>query len=383
MSSTTLVSSTLSSNPFLKVYPFGRILSEKFDTKIIGPVNSNGIYKPLKNEKWNIQCVNEKKFFPFYLKTFYELCKNVDSDIVHVFKPKVYSFGVGLLLKLLKNKKIILDIDDWESQYVYDNYFSYNPIDLFKFSFVDFYMPESYFSKKLLEKLRNYSDRIIVDALCLQKKFGGTYIPSGADTDLFDPEKYNPKIIREKYSIEKDDILISFIGTPRKHKGILELIKAFEETRKENENIKLMIVGASNDNIFANELRKKEGIIVENYRPHDKIPYYIAAADIIAAPLKNNPSAMMQMPYKIYEMMSMGKAIIATGVADIPVVLNNCGRVIEPNNLEQLKMAILEYSNNKRLRTRDGDNAREKCIKEYSFNVIRKKIFEVYDNIMC
>ncbi len=378
---TTLVSSTLSSNPFIRVYPFGKILSEKYNTKIIGPVNSNGIYQPLKNEQWNIQCIKENKFFPFYLKTFYDICNNVDSDIVHVFKPKFYSFGVGLILKLLKNKKVILDIDDWESQYVLDNYLSYNPIDILKFFLVDLYMPESYFSKKLLEKIRNYSDRIIVDALVLQKIFGGTYIPSGADTDLFDPSKYNPKLIREKYGIDKYDILISFTGTPRKHKGILELIKAVEEARKENEKIKLMIVGASDDNPFANELRKKEGIIVENYQPHNKIPIFISAADIIALPLKNNPSAMTQMPYKIFEMMSMAKPIIASKVADIPVALDKCGKVIEPNNVLQLKEAIIEYADNKKLRLQDGNKAREKCIKEYSFKVIRKRVFEVYDKI--
>ena len=379
---TTLVSSTLSSNPFIRVYPFGRILSEKYETKITGPANNNGIYEPLKNEEWNIQPVNGHRFFPIYLKTFFDIYRKIDSDIVHVFKPKFYSFGVGLLLKLLKNKKVILDIDDWESQYVLDNYFSLNPFDIVKFCLVDFYMPESYFSKKLFEKLRNYSDRLIVDALCLQRKFGGTYIPSGADTNLFDPEKYDGRKIREKYGIEKNEILVSFIGTPRKHKGILDLAEALNKARKENEKIKLMIVGASNDNAFANELRKKEGIIVENYKPHSEVPDYVAAADIIATHLKNNPSAMFQMPYKIYEMMSMAKPIIATGVADIPIVLENCGKVIEPNNIEQLKEAILEYSENKKLRNLHGKRAREKCIKEYSFNVVRKRIFEVYDKVL-
>src|SRR3989344_2520978 len=378
---TTLVSSTLSSNPFIRVYPFGKILSEKFDTEIIGPVNSYGVYHPLKNEKWNLTQIKEKKFFPLYLKTCYDIYKKIDSDIVHAFKPKIYSFGIALLLKKLKNKKIILDIDDWESQYVWDNYLKFNPLSLAKFSLVDLYMPESYFSKKLLEKLRPYSDQIIVDALILQKKFGGIYIPSGADTDLFNPEKYNPNKIRNEYNIEKDDIVISFIGTPRIHKGILELINAVAEARKVNEKIKLMIVGASNDNPFINELKNKEGIIIEKYQPHDKVPFYVAATDIIAIPLKNNPSAMTQMPYKIFEMMSMAKPIIATGVADIPIALNNCGKVIEPNNIQQLKESILDYADNKKLRISDGRKARAKCIKEYSFKIVRKRIFEVYDKL--
>ena len=378
---TTLVSSTVSSNPFIRVYPIARILSEKFDTKIVGPVNSNGIYEPLMYEAWNLQTVKERNFFPLYLKTCCDIYKKIEGDVIYAFKPKIYSFGLALIAKKLKNKRVILDIDDWESQYVMDNYLSFNPFDLMKFLLVDFYKPESYFSKKLLEKLRNSACHIVVDALCLQKMFGGTYIPSGADTDLFDPEKYKGRSIRDKYKIENDDILISFIGTPRKHKGILELIKAVEEARKENENIKLMIVGASKDNPFSHELRKKPDIIVEDYKPHKEIPDYVAAADIIAMPLRSNPSAMVQMPYKIYEMMSMAKPIIASKVADIPIALENCGKVIESNNVKQLKDAILDYADNKSLRLLHGKKAREKCIKEYSFNVIRKKLFEVYDNL--
>jgi len=98
-------------------------------------------------------------------------------------------------------------------------------------------------------------------------------------------------------------------------------------------------------------------------------------------PLRSNPSAMTQMPYKIYEMMSMAKPIIASKVADIPIALENCGKVIEPKNEPQLKEAILEYASNKSLRISYGKKAREKCIKNYSFNVIRKKLFEVYDSL--
>src|SRR3989344_3653941 len=91
---TTLVSSTVSSNPFIRVYPIARILSEKFDTKIVGPVNSNGIYEPLRYETWNLQTVKERNFFPLYLKTCYDFYKKIAGKVKKFGLP--YCCGCSL-----------------------------------------------------------------------------------------------------------------------------------------------------------------------------------------------------------------------------------------------------------------------------------------------
>ena len=232
-----LISSTLSSNPMIRVYPFAKFLQDSCDVNVIGPLaKKKGLYPPLREENLNITPIREEKFFPFYTKTMYKQYKAIDADIIHAFKPKIYSYGLSLLKKFSRKTPIVLDLDDWESQYMLDNYFSMSPIKLAKFLLADMYMPESYFSKKFLEMLHKYADAIIIDSFPLQKLFGGTYIPSGADVEKFDPEKINGAKIRKKYNIGREDVLISFIGNPKVHKGINDLIKVFYSLRKENEN---------------------------------------------------------------------------------------------------------------------------------------------------
>ncbi len=65
-----------------------------------------------------------------------------------------------------------------------------------------------------------------------------------------DENKFNSKIlddekqkIREKYAIKKDDIVLIYTGRIVPEKGVLELVKAFKQIKKDN--LKLLIVGSA------------------------------------------------------------------------------------------------------------------------------------------
>src|SRR3989338_389604 len=308
-----LVSSTLSYNPMIRVYPFATFLQERFDTQLIGPVDTPGIYAPLRAEPLNYAPVRERKIFPFYLQPCRDIYNRIDGEVIHAFKTKLYSFGISLLKRRRHGQKVILDIDDWDSQYVYDNYFGYAPHKLAPFLLADGYIPEGYFSKKLLEKISSRADAIIVDSFALQRMFGGTYIPPGADTDAFDPEKISGTAIRERYGIEKGDVLVSFLGNPRRHKGIPDLLRAFLLAKQECEQLKLLIVGVDDTHPaqayrrYIQQLRKVKGVLLEGFRPHEEMPAYLAASDICPIPSRKSPSSAVQMPYKIFQAMARGK----------------------------------------------------------------------------
>ena len=383
----TMVASTLSYNPMIRVYPFYKMLNRKYDVELIGPIDKQGFYKPLVNEIPDYKGVKEKKIFPFYLSTLNSVKNKINGDVIHAFKPRLFSFGAGLLKRAKSNKKLVLDIDDWETGHFIDNYFSYNPVKLAMFLGSDMYFGEGYFGKKILEKFIPYADRIIVDCYKLQKIFGGTYIPSGADTEEFDPEKFSGERLRKKYGFSRDDVIVGYIGNPKKHKGIMDIVEAVKLANRENPNVKLLIVGADKNQPapevrrFIEGLERIRWIYLEGYVLHEKVPEYLAAVDIIPVPHVNYPSADKQMPYKIFEAMAMGKAIIGSDKADIPLALNNCGKVISSGDITGLKNALLEYASNKKLRIADGKKARQKCVKEYSWKVMEEKISEVYEGL--
>ena len=167
----------------------------------------------------------------------------------------------------------------------------------------------------------------------------------------------------------------------------MDIVEAVKLANKENPGIKLLIVGADKNQPapevrkFIEDLEKIDGIYLEGYIHHEKVPEYLAAVDIVPIPQGNSPSADRQIPYKIFESMAMGKAIIGSDKADIPIVLKNCGKIIKSGDVNGLKNAILDYAKNKSLRISDGKKARQKCVKEYSWKVMGKKIFEVYESL--
>ena len=105
------------------------------------------------------------------------------------------------------------------------------------------------------------------------------------------------------------------------------------------------------------------------------------ASDIFCAPQWNSKSANAQLPIKIFEPMSMELPVITTNISDMQEIFQNCGTVIEPNNTEALKKAILNYIDNKELRTKHGIQARKECLEKYSWRIMKQKTKEIYESI--
>ncbi len=372
----------LSTNVYLRAYPFAKLMSKDHDVTVLGPIEKKGLFPPIKNDTSIKYLPTAKKYFiPGYIhnqKNIYTQLQ--DAELIHAFKVTAWSYLPSLLQKIKHKKKIVLDIDDWESQYILDYYLKPNPIKLAQFTFVDMYMPESYFIKKLLESQVKKADAVITSSKTLQKMFGGTWIPTGPNTDYFNPEHFTGKKIREEFQL-KDKTIILFMGTPKKHKGVDELIQAVQELRIQNESLHLLIVGAEKDNPYVQTLKQQQGITLVGYRDHKEMPDFLAAADIVCIPHKNNKSANAQLPIKIFEPMSMEKPVITTDTTDMKEIFENCGQVIKPDSVQALKESILTYLNDKDLRIQHGKQARKECLNKYSWKIMKERTQAVYESL--
>ena len=143
-----------------------------------------------------------------------------------------------------------------------------------------------------------------------------------------DENKFNSKIlddekqkIREKYAIKKDDIVLIYTGRIVPEKGVLELVKAFKQIKKDN--LKLLIVGSAlnaikNKTLYEErvekEISKNMNIIFTGFIDYSNISNIYKIADIAVLPsLWNDPA-----PLTIIESMRCGLAIITTKSGGIP-----------------------------------------------------------------
>src|SRR3990167_6617277 len=95
---------------------------------------------------------------------------------------------------------------------------------------------------------------------------------------IFIQKNFSGKKIREEFRLE-DKTIILFMGTPKKQKGVDELIQAVEELRTRDESLHLLIVGAEKDNSYVQTLKEKQGLTIVGYRDNKEMPDFLAAAD--------------------------------------------------------------------------------------------------------
>lgn len=169
------------------------------------------------------------------------------------------------------------------------------------------------------------------------------------DTDKFNGilEKEEKALLKKKYKIGKNDIVLLFTGRLNKEKGIEELLKAISEIKLAN--FKLLIVGSFFFGInmkgkFEKKISElihdvKDKVIFTGYVPYDEIQKIYAMADIATLPsIWEDPA-----PLTIIESMASGLPIITTNSGGIPeYAQNGCAIILkkEEDLIEKLKESI-------------------------------------------
>lgn len=375
----------LSHNCLGRAYLLAKILQRYYEVEIIGPMFGEGIWEPVAGDK-TIEYKSVKisgRFKPYW--QILKLIKKIDGDVIYASKPLFSSFGIGLLKKVLKKKPLILDTDDWQMGFVRENYSRLSIYRRFRFiasSTLYFYNSGSYWNNLINEKLINFADEITVSNNFLKEKFGGNIIWHARDTDNFNPQKYNKKLLREKYKINDSKKVIMFLGTPREHKGVEILINTVNMIK--NKNIVLFIVGIGDNDNYGKKLTKTaKNMLGDKYKgfgiqPFEKIPEFLAIADVVVIPQKRNFATIGQVPAKVFDAMAMAKPIIATNVSDLPEILDGCGWIVEPENPKKLSEAIQNVLKNPKEAEEIGQKARQKCIEKYSWNAMEEILLNIF-----
>lgn len=351
----------LSSNAFGRAWLLAKALSRVYDVEIIGTSRKGGIWAPMADSE-----IPVKEFMWDRYPKFSRIKKNIldaiDGDLILASKLMPTSFGIGLQKKKTSGKPLIVDIDDWELGFFYHSGF-WGKVG----RFLNLSNPNGLPYVWRMERLVASADAISVSNQFLQKKFRGILLPHCRDTTVLDPLKFDPDQIKEKMGF-KDKKVVMFLGTPRPHKGLDDLLVAFKNI--DNPNLSLLIVGAENQQEFLNRVDPliRDRVVVLPKTSFQKLPELLSVADIIAIPQRRTSDSVGQIPARLFDAMSMAKPIIATRVSDIPEVLSECGYLIDPNKPSQLANAIQYIFDHFEEALIKGRAARERCKQVYDIH---------------
>jgi len=101
---------------------------------------------------------------------------------------------------------------------------------------------------------------------------------------------------------------------------------------------------------------------------------HLAAADVVAVPSRNEGMGRV-----IVEAMALGLPVVAAAVGGIPDVVTDgeCGRLVEPDDVDALAEALVEFGRDPVLRRKLGEAAEERA-EAFSTSVASEKLLAVY-----
>lgn len=355
----TLLEYSLSHNCLVRSHVLAQILQRNHQVEIAGPVDESGIWDPLADKYDYVPIETSSRIYQFP-RSIPEFRERIDGDVLWARKPRGVSFGLGLVLRHLDDIPLLLDIEDWEAGLITAN----RSLPWLR-AVPDLIDCNSLYYTSLLESLTSRADGVTVSNTFLQSKFGGELIPHVRNEAVFDPERFDPSAVKAELGLPQDSFLITFIGTPRRHKGVHVIAEAVAELNRDD--VRLLIVGAD-ESSYTEELQRIAGdrLITVGPQPFDDVPKWVSVADLVAVPQDDDKGISGQIPAKVFDAMAMGIPVIYTPISDLPEIVNGCGVRIERADPELLKKAIVGLLDDPARRHRLGQAGRRRFVQRYS-----------------
>ena len=307
-------------------------------------------------------------------------------DLIHVHSLRTFQNNIATIVSRLRSKPLVFTAHGTlRNMYL---------LNLFKSKMKETKRMKNY--DKLFKRFFLKSvDRVIVHSEHEKKwtlKFDVPeeivrVIPHGINPDQFSNINFRENFIK-RYKINLNHKMILYVGRLlRDYRNLEGLIVIMKEINKELKNAKLWLIGHSYDKNYELELRSivkkmnlnKHVIFVTSPSREDILGAY-QVANVIVFPINNSDG--------------FGIPLIEAGAAKCPVISTNqgpapelikngeTGILTQPNNLSELKNAVLKILSNEKLEKEMGLKGYQYIIKNYTWEKITHLTDKVYNEIL-
>lgn len=346
--------------------------SNHINTKISG--YSNGIwFRYLGNslQRPNQLIIrNFRKIFASLHACWVLMIKGKKFDAIHIYHPsKIAYFPIYLYAKIARIP-LVVEITELEHSRVPSNW-KESVVQFFS-KFHDFVVP--YFATHLIvisNKLLEYYEKRV-------GKNKVTLIPIVVDLHRFGHIHMNGHNHRR----------IGYLGSFGRKDGVEGIIKAFAEANRENQGLKLRLIGYNPRKKHFDRVLKESGLNGEvehtGQVKYDEIPHLLSDCDLLVVNRTNEPYSHFGFPTKLGEYLATGIPTISSRVGDVESYLTNLENsiLIDPDNITDLRQAILHrYQGNFDYHTL-GEKGRETCTAHFDYKKHTSRLAEIYRSLL-
>lgn len=314
----------MSRNHFAKAYCIAEALSKHVEVELISyRFFEDEIFQPLADKRPAFECKYlDGGDFPDFFDNVAKGVEAITGDVIYAVKPRLTSFGIGLLANYQTGKPLILECNDLETvvtQAKASDHHRQKKLDDVLTAGVKAKIPYELIWSEILDPLvagiptvftHNVNLDLHYDRRCL-------YMRNIKDDALYRPDAYDRDAIRKEMGFAPDDRVILFGGLVRKHKGIFELASLLETLA--DTRYKLLVVGSrETPDLAALSQSQRDNIVILGPQPPERMAAINLAADLVI--LWQDPSVPAghyQSPYKMSDAFAMGPTVIASPTSDL------------------------------------------------------------------
>lgn len=325
----TVVSPTLTENTVFRTWVIVKLLEPSFRVQLVGFGRPGESYPPLRHDPSMVyDRIYHATNVVGWWREVKRLAPAIRGEALICIKPKLPSFGAGLLLKRRLGLPVVVDVDDWERGFLFAGALDWEV----RFHGLGWFTrPTSPLYTRWLEGRIPSADAVLISNSFLQGMFGGHWIPHFRDAEL-PPPAHVPRPDGRK--------VVLFAGTPRTHKGIGTLVEAWRLLGRKDAVLHLVVPNPATD-VAGIGIERLSNVEVTGPYPFAELQRLLGEASVVVVPQDNARGALGQLPAKLLDAMAAGRPIVATDVGDAARWLaGDAGVVVSPGSPGDLAAGI-------------------------------------------
>ncbi len=235
-------------------------------------------------------------------------------------------------------------------------------------------------SKRLIMVTKAFKDNVVSRGIDGNKVY---VITNGVNQDMFYPKKRNEFIIKS-YDL-KNKFIVSYMGAHGISQNLTTILKA-AEALKGYDDIQFLFIGEGAEKDQLKETAREynlNNVIFIDSQPKDMMPEFYCTSDVCLIPLRKIELFKTFIPSKMFEIMACGIPIIASLEGEAADILkkSNAAIVVEPDNSEEIKQAILKLKDDKELFNKLKENGPTFVEQNYSRKSLAEKYLEIIRDV--
>lgn len=251
-----------------------------------------------------------------------KLVRDFPAGTVWVSKPRFPGLLIGLLYREILGARVLCDLDDDELAFVKGQ----GPRDLDSFLAVfdskDWKRPQGQHWTELGLGMLGQMDGLTACNPVLAAQHGATLVRHGRSTADAEAAVARRQETRAELGFAPEDRVVLFLGTPRRHKGLVELAQAVVALNRPE--VVLCIVGSVADPDMERDLEAMPGLRLRRIgaQPFSRVLDLNATADVVVL-LQDRASAIShsQTPAKLTDAVAVGTPVLITDVPPVADVI--------------------------------------------------------------